>query len=416
VIHKYLAKSHDWPNAWAPGTPFRNTFWLRNPAIRNEGLIEYDGPREQEAAEEPPPGAPRSARFRSPERMRMMRTNFVANPDARRYFADPAAGWDAAMAANDGGISRIATALGPVCQPALKRGQVRQQLADVAARLARDLEPFHVTGDLDAELRKRMGEAKRAMNALMDSVEAQRFGALLQAMQVEVADLTRIFAAEARRSQTVGKTVDTRRTRSRFADEDSPAAEGHAPRDLADLLAEAALRHWQETLQRLIGRSDTKERFLVDPPHLTVIGAQMMEGERRLGLRGLVAARIRRELGFPTAVADRFTRPAMIAERQINEFVSFLGFDLLAPEQRPESGVQEGRRLFVRPPAADEIPVLDEANSAYEASYCDDWADGFLATVEANVKNVGGAQMNMEANMRLGDILKALRAGGTMAA
>lgn len=411
VIHKYLAKSHDWPNAWTPGGPFRNTYWLRNPAIRNEGLIDYDGPRELEALEDPPPGGARSARFRNPERMHMMRTNFIANADARRYFTDPAAAWDAAMAANDGGISRIAGALGPVCRPELKRGQVRQQLADVAAKLARDLEPFHVTGDLEAELRKRVAEAKRAMNALMDAVEAQRFGMLLKAMQVEVADLVRIFAAESRRTQTVGKTVDTRATRARFAVNDAPSGEGQAPRDLADILAEAALRHWQETLQRLIARSDAKARFLIEPVHLTIIAAQIMEGERRLGLRGRIAERIRHELGFPTALADRFTRPAMIAERQINEYVSFLGFDLLPPDQRPESGVQEGRRLFVRPPAADEIPTLDETNSAYEAAYCDDWADGFLATVEANVKNVGGAQMDMEANMRLGEILKALRAG-----
>jgi len=128
-----------------------------------------------------------------------------------------------------------------------------------------------------------------------------------------------------------------------------------------------------------------------------------------------MAARIRHELGFPTALADRFTRPAMIAERLVNECVCFMGFDLVAPEQRPESGVQEGRRLFVRPPAPDEIPLLDETNSAYEAAYCDDWADAFLATVEANVKNVGGAQMNMEANIRLGNILKALRAGAMAA-
>jgi hypothetical protein len=411
VIRSHLAKSHDWPNAWTPGGPFRNTYWLRNPAIRNEGLIEYDGPRELEAPDDPPPGCARSARFRNPERMRTLRTDFLANADARRYFSDPAAAWDAAMAANDGGISRIAAALGPVCRPELKRGQVRQQLARVAAKLARELEPFHVTGDLEAELRKRVAEAKRAMNGLMDAVEAQRFGILLKAMQVEVADLARIFAAESRRTQTVGKTVDTRATRARFAADDAPSGEGQAPRDLADILAEAALRHWQETLQRVIAHSDTKDRFLIGQAHLTVIGAQIMEGERRLGLRERIAERIRRELSFPTALADRFTRPAMIAERQINEYVSFLGFDLLPPDQRPESGVQEGRRIFVRPPASDEVPDLDEANSAYEAAYCDDWADGFLATVEANVKNVGGAQMNMEANMRLGEILRALRAG-----
>jgi hypothetical protein len=417
VIKSFLAKSHDWPNEWTPGTPFSNSYWLRNPAIRNDGLIEYDGAREAEEPAPPAPGAPVSAKVRNPERIAMLRANFIANHEAQKHFANPALAWDAAMAANDGGIGRIARALGPVCNPALKRGQVGQQLADVAAKLARELEPFYVSGDLEAELKKRMAEAKRAMHALMDAIEAQRFGALLREMQVEVADLVRIFAATSRSAATIGRTVDTRRTRGRFADPDAaPAAESNGPRDLADALAEAALKHWQETLQLLIGRADAPGLFRLDQQHLTVIAAQLIEGERRLALRTRIAGRIRQELSFPAAVADRFTRPAMIAERMVNEYVTFLGFDALAPAARPASGVDDTRRIFVRPPAAEEVPDLDEADTAYETAYCDDWADAFLATVEANVKNVGGAQMNVEANMKLGSILGALRRARDLAA
>jgi hypothetical protein len=418
VIKSFLAKSHDWPNEWIPGVPFNNTYWLRNPAIRNDGLIVYDGAREAVAEVPPAPGAPASARVRDPERLAMLRANFIANHDVRKHFADPAAAWDAAMAANDGGIGRIARALGPVCNPALKRGQVSQQLAVVASQLARELEPFFVSGDLEAELKKRLAEARRAMNALMDTVEAQRFGALLAEMAVDVADLVRLFAAESRRSQTVGRTVDTRRTRGRFADPDAAPAgdEANGPRDLADALAEAALRLWQDTLHRLVARQDTAEVFRIDQQNLTVITAQLIEGERRLGLRTRIAERIRRELSHPAAIADRFTRPAMIAERLINEYVTHLGFDTVPVDARPASGVDATRRIFVRPPPADDVPVLEEAYTAYETAYCDDWADAFLATVEANVKNVGGAQMNMEANLRLGAILRALHGARDLAA
>ena len=38
-----------------------------------------------------------------------------------------------------------------------------------------------------------------------------------------------------------------------------------------------------------------------------------------------------------------------------------------------------------------------------------DWAAAFVATVEANVRNVGGTQLDIEANARLGRILAALR-------
>jgi hypothetical protein len=417
VIKSFLAKSHDWPMEWTPGRAFSNAYWLRNPAIRNEGLIDYEGDRESEATEVTRPGAPRSARFRAPERISMLRTNFLANHDVQKHFADPEEAWESAMAANDGGIGRIARSLGPVCNPALKRSQVVQQLAEVATRIGRELEPFYVSGDLDAELKKRLDEAKRAMNGLMDSIEAQRFGLLLQEMQVEVADLARLFAAESRRSQTIGRTVDTRPGRRRFATGDAPTAQpAVGPRDQADQLAEAAVRHWQETMQRLAGRSDSSAVFHIDQQHIMVIIAQVIEGERRLGLRARIAERIRQELAFPTALADRFVRPAMVAERSINDYVTFLGFDQVQEVARPESGAEPGRKLFVRPPAADEVPQLEEANAAYETAYCDDWADAFIATVEANVKNVGGVQMNMEANARLGAVLKALRDAAGLAA
>lgn len=428
VIRSFLAKAHDWPLQWSSGRAFDNSFWLRNPAVKNAGLLDYDAEG-------------REAGFRDPARMAMLRANFLANEDARRHFADPAAAWDAAMALNDGGARRIAEKLRPVCNPGLKRAQVAQQLRLLAARLTDELAPFHVTGDTEAELAKRLSEAQRALDQVSDCAEAQAFGLLLREMQVEVMELLRLFGAEARRANAggaalarpIGQAVDASSLRSAMRqaiagrtaapapapaipDPATPARAAAAPRDLADVLAAAALRHWQDTLHALARREDTLAIFRLDRHALTTLVAQLVEAERRLGLRDAMAKRMRDALAYQQGLADRFMKPAMIAERALNDHVTFQGFRDLPPATRPSAWSAAPRPIFDRPPAADDTPALSETPAPFEQDFVMDWAAAFVATVEANVRNVGGSQLDIEANARLGRIIAALREAERQAA
>ena len=56
------------------------------------------------------------------------------------------------------------------------------------------------------------------------------------------------------------------------------------------------------------------------------------------------------------ALADRLLKPVMIAERMINDFVMWLGFDAVPPDQRPKAG-REQRIIFTRPPAAEDWKI-----------------------------------------------------------
>ncbi|HYZ31751.1 MAG TPA: virulence factor SrfC family protein, partial [Crenalkalicoccus sp.] len=167
TIFEFLGLGHDWPLEWTPGRPFDNTFWLRNPEVLNEGLLDYDAER-------------REVGLRDPARVAALKRNFLANPDVQRHFADPERAWEAGMALNDGGIGYIAERLRPVCNPALKRRQVQAQLATLARRMASRLEPYHVSSDLDAELAKRRAEARGIGRQLLACAEAQAFGLLLR--------------------------------------------------------------------------------------------------------------------------------------------------------------------------------------------------------------------------------------------
>jgi len=412
TLTQYLGKSpeHTWVHDWVPGKAFNNTFWLRNPAVRDEGLLDYNGKME--------------AGFRNPQRMAMLRGTFMSNHDVQKHFADPAVAWDSAMALNDGGIAYIASKLGPVCNPALKRGQVGGQVVDLVKRMTARLEPYFVTGDLDAELTKRRNEARLVGRQLLACAEAQSFGLLLRELQVRAETLTELFRRQqleaAAKPSVVNAPVGTRADRKALQDDfdamfDEPAPEPAqedapaGPRDLADMFAETAVTEWLQGLHRFAARLDGPDLFRIDRDAAQILVAQIAAAARRLGLREAIAERMRTGAAYHEGLGDRLLKPVMIAERMINDFVVWLGFDTVPADQRPKAG-REQRIIFTRAPAAEDVPPLSETPLAYDATFYVDWAIAFVRVVEDNVRSTGGITVDIQTNARLGHLLSGLRA------
>jgi len=411
TLTQYLGKSpeHTWVHEWVPGQAFNNTYWLRNPAVRDEGLLDYNGKQE--------------VSFRNPQRMAMLRGTFLANHDVQKHFADPAVAWDSAMALNDGGIAYIASRLGPVCNPALKRDQVGSLVADLVRRMVGRLEPYFVTGDLDAELTKRRNEARQVGRQLLACAEAQSFGLLLRELQVRADTLTELFRRQqleaAATPSVVNVPVGTRADRKALQDdfdamfdepapEPPPEEENAGPRDLADMFAETAVTEWLQGMHRFAARPDGPDLFRIDHNAAQVLVAQLAAAARRLGLREAIAERMRTGAAYHEGLADRLLKPVMIAERMINDFVMWLGFDAVPTDLRPKAG-REQRTIFVRPAAAEDIPPLSETPLAYDATFYVDWAVAFVRLVEDNVRSTGGITVDIQTNARLGTLLTGLR-------
>ena len=112
---------------------------------------------------------------------------------------------------------------------------------------------------------------------------------------------------------------------------------------------------------------------------------------------------------YTESLANRLLKPVMIAERAINDFVTWLGFDAMPPASRPKAG-REQRAIFARPPAAStDMPALSETPLAYDATFYVDWAVAFVHLVESNVRGAGGTMVDEKANARLGALLAGLR-------
>ena len=160
----------EWPGNWN-GKPFDNSFWLRNPTVIDERLMDYDGGRETGIAEA----------FAS--RAVELRSHFVENLEVRRHFANPAKAWDEAFRANDGGVGLSGEVPDAGVRPAIKRAQVRGQLEIQVRRLVDRLAGFHSADDGDARTKKR-DLVQTVLRGLSTCIQQQLFGQLVAALQI----------------------------------------------------------------------------------------------------------------------------------------------------------------------------------------------------------------------------------------
>jgi hypothetical protein len=413
TLHSFLGKSHEWVEDWAGGKPFNNTFWLRNPTVFDKGLIDYDAANVEIG-------------FRDPQRLAMLRGNYLANPDVQRYVADPGRAWDAAMVLNDGGIAFIAERLAPMCNPAVKRRQVSEQLKALAARFRSRLEPLHVSDNREAELLKRRDEARQVGRQLLACAQSQAFGLLLRELQVVGEDLAGLFRKEQLAAADGPSVISAplgRRTTARALHDDfdatfddetfaaAPAAQSADEAeliDVPDMLARSAVTNWLDQINRFAERADVPALFQIERECVAFLVGQLAAAARRLRLRETIAQHMRDRAAYQERLSDRMVKPVMIAERRLNDFVTWLGFDALPIESRPRAG-RDRRPVFVHPDAAEEFPPLGETPAAYDSNFYIDWASSFVRLVEDNVRGADGRQADNPANKRLGEILGALR-------
>ncbi|MDB5486989.1 MAG: conserved virulence factor protein [Reyranella sp.] len=407
----------EWPLNWN-GRPFDNSFWLRNPTVIDERLMDYDGGREVGIADS------------FAQRAGELRRHFVENEDVRRHFADPVRAWDEAFRANDGGVAHLVKSLIPVCDPAIKRAQVRGQLDVQLRRLVDRLAGFHSASDGDARTKKR-DLIHTVLRGLANVIQQQLFGELVAGLQIADTALREIYfrISTARPSdegagkngkppaaaQSTGAAVDIGAI---FADVFGEEPGRAAPpsgvlEDRAERFAREAAEYWLENMRRVGADEKALSHYGVDRQHLGWLIDELIVGAHRLKLIDQLSHEVRALENAANAkweeIAERQVRTASSA---LNGYVSALGFDKLPLDQRP--GLPPNaplRRVFEQPAmTVDGIPQLSENPAPIYADYCKDWMRAFLQLAMDNVGYEGGREITPEQNDRLGAILRTVAA------
>jgi hypothetical protein len=400
-------KSYEWPGEWTPDRPFNNLFWLRNPSIGFKAVFDYEptfNPREL--------GREIGVAPRAAAAVAQKRNAYLANDLVRKHVADPAIAWDAALAANDGGVGRLAEALGPVCDPTLKANQIAAQVEKLAGQIAERLRPLWRSDDREAELVAAKARAAGVVRALVDCARAQMFGPLLRAMQISAEQVAGVHWTMQNEPESSFTPIGTVASADEYANEladlmgDVPLpTDNAAPLDYFEHFAGMVVATWDEMLGAFAADAGGLAALLV---------GQLGAAARRTDLRGRIAGSLRERASFHGRATAGSGKIALVAEDMVNSFVTCLGYDLLEEARRPTVGPAgpNQRRIFARRPVVQGLPPLGDQPSSYDRMFHVDWMAAFVRMMEDNVSDQSAEDFDRNANDEVGAMVRKLAAAG----
>jgi len=406
----FFGKQHDWPQKWDTQGVFRNSYWLRNPHFKAKNIFDYDEN-----------GQELNVRPGERKRIEQFRQAFLKDAVASAHFQNPEQAWEAGFALNDGGVSYLAEHLRPLCNPALKRQQLAGQVARLGEQMVERMGHYYVSDNPEQELEKRRAAARQVAGFLIDCAGEQRFGELLRALQADSDELEDIYYRIETRlpdekqvigAPTIGAAVDTRKMKALLGLGVPTVGEPpEAPRrDDAALFAREAVAEWMRDLQDLSGNKSLCDYYRVPETSMAEFVKELINGAQRLKLEERIETLVRQVTGFRMKFEQIVALPARLTANLLNGYVDFLGYDALAPEQRPMLALEGGPRPVFPPRTVPRGgPQLGEQPSTYDQDYYTDWIRSFLDLVEHNARTRGGAEVDLAANRRLGELLARLR-------
>ncbi|MDG4551447.1 MAG: virulence factor SrfC family protein [Candidatus Contendobacter sp.] len=409
----FFGKQHDWPRQWDAQGPFRNSFWLRNPNFKAKNIFDYDEN-----------GQELNVRPGERKRIEQFRQAFLSDARVCAHFQNPEQAWEAGFALNDGGIGYLAESLRPLCNPELKRQQLAGQVARLREQMVERMAHYYISDNPEQELEKRRAAARQVAGCLIDCAGEQRFGELLRALQADSDELEGIYyRIETRlpddnreiRAPAIGAVVDTRKMKALLGLGAPTAGEpAEAPRrDDAALFAREAVAEWMRDLHDLSGNKSLCDYYRVPEASMAEFVKELIAGAQRLKLEERIEALVRQVTGFRMKFEQIVALPARLTTNLLNGYVDFLGYDALALEQRPTLALESGPRPVFPPRTVPRGgPQLGEQPSSYDQDYYTDWIRGFLDLVERNARTRDGAEVDLAANRRLGELLARLRPAG----
>jgi hypothetical protein len=394
---------YGWVHEWSPDHPFDNIFLVRKPRMATS-VIETRGDQELGIL----PG--------QKTRLDQLRTTFLQDPNVRKHISQPDMAWDAMLALNDGGVSRLAARLEEVAPLELKLARIGEQLKAIVSetfehRLGRY---YRQEGAAEVDHKKRIAEA--VINALRHRPD--RFGELLHALQPAGDHLRSLYLRA--EEEPVKKRDDGEADRPDtgtsglidldFGDFDLATSDGEKPAvsGSATRFVQAAMGDWISQLKGLPGQTNLARFLGVPRGALENLVDELITAADRLDLEGSLLAAIQEAEERTSATRVRLVERQVFALRtRVCEFVDRLGYGETPPAERPPSPVAEGRRIFQAPPtiAPGGLPELAPRPVNFSGMYIVDWFEAFKRLTVANAGHDSGREISPEDNEWLGRIL-----------
>ena len=406
LIEPFGNRPGSWPADWTPGKPFNNCYWIRNPNITPQAMIDYDadkheiGIKKEKVAE-----------------LAELRADHGRIAAVIEHFKEPGSAFDAVMTLNDGGVTYLSGNLAKVCLPDMKSDQVRARLNTLRKKAVDHLAQYYVTTDIDKRLLEREAVYEQILAAIDDCVARNRFGTFLANLCIDRVDLSDALWVE----RTSGSQPDP----SGNGAPPKPAGKGpiasivggNAPsvqpqnRPSGNLqLGNAAMRAWTSHMQKM-SESEPFARAMGIPALLIREAVAEISGAaRRKKLNEQIASRLDRIIHLESndAIAAKATT---VAARLLNDFVATFGYDLQPVDRRPKVPVGENkeRPVFLSSAVVHDASGIGAERRTFQFDFAVDWCIALRQSLRENASTEDGSMQDPVQNARLGKIVDSLR-------
>ena len=407
-----------WLNEWAPGEPFKNTYWLRNTKMPTPGIL-HKGKKNDADFQEIGIDPAHQAGFDSLQE--------VASTSGKitRYFKNAGEAWKEMVSIHDGGRSYLLRNIEEVCHPEVKLRQIEREYERFREYLLNLVSKFFADGDAERIFKERMARADQIVSGIRVCAKARKFGEFLSICHICEQDISRVLRAIERE---VTSQDDV--TISNFHNDDDPFddlvfgdeqvdAQVASSEDAQEVVekhlyfAKRLMEEWKNQLGRLKENSRIQEYFHLSEDNLAAIGEEMLKAASRIGLAEKIADTSREASRFPRFAEKLIPHKSRLSAQRLNEFVNQLGFkagDLTMPDRN-------NTPVFSRPKVPEgDIPDLPRNPEKRELIGAAHWALAFRTMTAKNTENENGLEdVDLEANTELGSIIETLLPNSTVA-
>ncbi|MFB8830453.1 virulence factor SrfC family protein [Azotobacter sp. CWF10] len=142
-------------------------------------------------------------------------------------------------------------------------------------------------------------------------------------------------------------------------------------------------------------------------PAVEALVDELVTGASRLGLEQRLLQAIVSTEQVGTKREQLAGRQVLTAKTVLGDFIGWLGCIEQPLEQRPDSRIERGARLFQPAPpiAYGQLPRLAEQPQDYTRRYVGDWLVALARIAEENAGHSAGREITLEQNEALGRIL-----------
>ncbi|MEM1076510.1 MAG: putative virulence factor [Pseudomonadota bacterium] len=427
--------SDSWVQKWAPGQPFNNCYWLRNPNYFVEGLINYnDDETEQEIRPE------------KQDRVAELKQGCLSTDAVKAHFREPEVAWDAALTLNDGGVGYLTRELTKVCKPQSKLAQISAQLDKMTGDILGELRDLHVSDDVEARIEEKRVAAAEIIDCLELTLQSHRFGAFVNALCVDqdaIEDRISRVPSSIRISQAVGASAietgsDRPASPARPGGGSRPARPGRPARPASsnggsetsgpvptnggirtmtseEFQATTAIDIWLEHLGAFRTDSDRLSVFSLTEDAAANLVRELVHGFRRISVSEDMTALLK-SIDYGLTVDKQAPPAAIVCAETINRFIYALGAEKMVEKDLPVIEAHDGttRTAFSTRATSDSAFDLPQDQRATAEETWTDWVYMLEALCIGNAKDGDAGEINIEQNLAIGRIVQGLEGGATV--